>query len=361
MNNSYQNDQLVLKNGQDINGSVKWQSPSNIALVKYWGKRAIQIPNNPSISFTLNEAHTITSIEYSPLKPHQDWITFEFEGKKEDSFLNRIERFLKSLHPIFPFLQQLHLNIKSSNSFPHSSGIASSASSMSALALCLCSIEDNLFSTLQEKEAFFMKASHIARLGSGSASRSIYGKLAAWGISKYIDHSSDLHAVGHNDVHSTFKHFHDDVAIISGDKKSVSSTAGHALMDTNIYASKRYEQAKMNMKRILDSMASNDMEQFIEIVEEEAMTLHALMMCSNPSYMLMKPNTLTCIERIRAFRKESNLPIMFTLDAGPNVHILYPDNIKEEAAQFIQEQVMELTENNRIIYDQVGDGPKMIK
>ena len=360
MNNYYNNDALVIKQHKEVEGHVSWQSPSNIALIKYWGKRDIQIPMNPSISFTLDEAHTKTTIEYSSLQPSQDWIDFEFEGSKEPTFKNKIEKFLTSLQQIFPFLSQLHLKINSSNSFPHSSGIASSASSMSALSLCLCAIERELFNTLTDHNEFLKKASFISRLGSGSASRSVYGGLAVWGASKSVTESSDYFAIQYDQVDPYFTTFHDDVAIISGDKKSVSSTAGHALMDTNIFSSKSYEQARINMSKLLASMRTNDVKQFIDIVEEEAMTLHALMMCSNPSYILMKPNTIECIERIRRYRKESNVPILFTLDAGPNVHILYPDDQKEKAQGFIENQILELTENNRIIYDHVGSGPKSI-
>jgi len=85
--------------------------------------------------------------------------------------------------------------------------------------------------------------------------------------------------------------------------------------------------------------------------------LHALMMCSNPSFILMKPNTLEMISRIRQFRKTSDLPVYFTLDAGPNIHLLYPDSCSEKIQSFIQTKLISLCEDGRIIRDQVGSGP----
>lgn len=353
----YENQALKLDPNHGQSGVVKWQSPSNIALIKYWGKRPVQIPQNASISYTLSDAHTNTSVNYKPRTASADWITFLFEGKEEKSFADRIEKFLSSLDDYFPFLSQLSLKIESDNSFPHSSGIASSASSMSALAMCLCDMERSLFGTLTDDADFRAKASFISRLGSGSAARSVYPLLASWGEHKALHGSSDLYASAYNDVDAVFRSMHDDVLIVSGEKKSVSSTAGHALMDTNPFAKTRYAQAGTNMTELLASMRSADFDQWGKIVEEEAMTLHALMMCSHPSYVLMKPGTLSVIDEIRAYRKETKLPIYFTLDAGPNVHILYPDIIGTTAQKFIQEQLKPYAEGGLIIEDQTGDGP----
>ncbi len=122
---------------------VQWRSPSNIALVKYWGKLPNQIPLNPSLSMTLANSYSETKIEYSKKSQSDCLITFEFrfEGKENGGFQNRIFNYLKSLIPQLPFLTEYFFSITSSNSFPHSAGIASSASAMSSLALCLTSIE----------------------------------------------------------------------------------------------------------------------------------------------------------------------------------------------------------------------------
>ncbi|MGB1204870.1 MAG: diphosphomevalonate/mevalonate 3,5-bisphosphate decarboxylase family protein [Chitinophagales bacterium] len=340
--------------------TVCWQSPSNIALVKYWGKFGEQYPCNPSISFTLKNAFTETSLSYRAKTASEMQksisLNFSFEGKKNDLFAKKIVAFFEKITPIFPFIKQLHFAISSNNSFPHSSGIASSASSMSALALCLCDVENQLFKTLQNKVFFIQKASYIARLGSGSASRSVYPKMALWGKLETLEQSTNDYAIVFNNYHNVFKDFQDTILIVSKAEKKVSSRAGHALMNDNPYAETRYKQASQHLQTLLEALSKGDLDVFIQIVENEALILHALMMCSTPSFILMQPNTLTIIQKIRAFRAETKLPICFTLDAGPNVHVLYPKNIADKAMLFIKNELAQYCENAYIIEDEVGNG-----
>ena len=355
----YTNKNLVLGKQHTKSGSISWRSPSNLALVKYWGKYGRQLPRNPSISFTLNNAFTETSLAYQPKASNDDAIAlnFFFEKKENEAFKKKIVKFLESIISIFPFLKDLELTIHSYNSFPHSTGIASSASAMSALATCLCSLENDLFGTLNEEKAFLQKASYIARLGSGSASRSVYPNLAIWGASKAVEESSNLYAVpwGHH-VAKIFHTFHDTILIADRKEKSVSSRAGHALMEGNIFAENRYTQANQRFERLLLALKEGDLDTFGRITENEALTLHALMMTSEPSYILMRPNTLVMIEKIRAYREATNQPLYFSLDAGPNIHLLYPDEIKEDVLSFIKNEMEPLCENGEWIADQVGIG-----
>ena len=122
-------------------GSVKWASPSNIALVKYWGKKEHQIPENPSISFTLSDCKTITEITYTKKESKNFSFDIYFEGEKNEAFKPKIQTFFKRIETLYAFFKDYHFKIETSNTFPHSSGIASSASGMSAIALCLMSIE----------------------------------------------------------------------------------------------------------------------------------------------------------------------------------------------------------------------------
>lgn len=346
-----------------IQGSTSWKSPSNIALVKYWGKYGRQLPRNASVSFTLQQAYTLMSVRYAQ-KANADKeisLQFTFEGKENQKFEEKIRNFLSSILEYFPFLTQLDLYIDSENSFPHSTGIASSASSMSALALCLCQIEKDHFSPDMTETEFFEKASIIARLGSGSACRSLYPYLALWGKLDNIEQTSNEYAIPvHQDIAPVFKTFRDSILIVSAEEKSVSSRAGHALMEGNPYAEARYAQANTHVYEIMHAMRDGDIEKWGNIVEKEALTLHALMMASEPPYILMHPNTLKVIDKIRSFRKEKSVPVYFTLDAGPNVHILYPDNVKDIITHFIDEELVYLCENSRVIHDHVGPGPEKI-
>lgn len=360
----YHNPDLRLENSKNIEPkSIRWRSPSNIALVKYWGKFGQQLPRNPSISLTLNNAASDTTLRYSPKQSNQliD-LSFYFEGKERLDFAARIKKTLSSLLPIFPFIEQVHFKIESSNSFPHSAGIASSASAMSAVALCLCSMEKSIFGTLQNKEEFLQKASHIARLGSGSASRSVYPYVAIWGEHQQVDTSSNLYAIPYADqVHEIFQSYHDDILIISKKEKSVSSGAGHELMNNNLYADNRYLQANQRLDHLLDAMKVGDLETFGKITEAEALTLHALMMTSTPPYLLMEPNSIAAIRAVQIFRNDTKLPLYFTLDAGPNLHLLYPDSIASTVQSFIQSELLAYCENKVYLPDYCGKGPEEIK
>ena len=339
-----------------------WRSPSNIALVKYWGKHGTQLPNNSSISFTLSNAYSETAVTFEKKSTDNNKIEIEFlfEGNKNSSFQNRIEKFLGSIVEHFPFLTSIYLKIESSNSFPHSTGIASSASAMSALALALCSIEKELFGTLQTDLDFFRKASIISRLGSGSACRSVYPHLAIWGKNDGVQNSSDEYAIPFNEANPIFNTFHDSILIVSSDEKKVSSTAGHELMHTNIFADTRYKQANNNTIEIIGALKSGDLEKFGLIAEEEALTLHALMMTSNPSYILLQPESLKLISLIRNFRQNSKLPVYFTIDAGPNIHLLYPNSIYNQIQDFINNELSLFCENKKVIEDKVGIGALLI-
>jgi diphosphomevalonate decarboxylase len=232
---------------------------------------------------------------------------------------------------------------------------------MSALALCLCDLEASLEGTAVGTSDFFNKASRIARLGSGSACRSVYPLLAVWGKHPAIPGSSDEFAVGvAGDADRIFHTFHDDILIISAKEKSVSSSAGHHLMVGNPYAEARYNQAFQRTESLAEALRSGDVEAFGKIAEDEALTLHALMMCSDPSYILMEEGSLSVIRKIRQFRQETGIPIFFTLDAGPNVHVLYPDAYKAKASEFIDHELKPFCINGRIIRDMCGQGPEKL-
>jgi diphosphomevalonate decarboxylase len=357
---NYNNPNLVLETEHLEPGEVSWRSPSNLAIVKYWGKHGSQLPRNPSLSLTLSSSFTESLLEYRPKEGNGRDIALEFffHDEPNEPFRQKLVKFLEGVADIFPFLRQLELTLYSGNSFPHSAGIASSASAMSALALCLCSLEHELFGTLEDDAEFDRKASYLARLGSGSACRSIYPTAALWGQLGDLEGSSDLYALPMADkVHPVFHDFHDDILIASTAVKSVSSRAGHSLMEGHPFAESRYADARRNLFFLLDAMRSGDLEAFGAIAEREALTLHGLMMSSNPSYILLKPNTLKMIDRLRRYREETRHPVYFSLDAGPNLHILYPGEIIHEVRLFIEEELVSLCEKGTYLQDWAGEGP----
>ena len=339
--------------------TVRWQSPSNIALIKYWGKKENQIPSSPSISMTLSCSVSEVRIQYREAPRRKGLqVEFTFEGGKNDRFEQRIRRYLQSLIPQMPFLDKLYLKIESRNSFPHSAGIASSASGFSALALCLCTMENVFFSDLSDRQAFLRKASCLARLGSGSAARSVYGGYTTWGKIANSVASADEYALPlETEIHPVFRTMNDTILIVSSKEKSISSSAGHGLMVNHPYAGARFRQADENYRAMIHSLESGDLEQFISITEQEALSLHALMMSSRPGYLLLHPHTVLILERIRKYRETTGHPVCFTLDAGPNVHLLYPASSGETIRQFIAAELLPLCEDGRWIDDRIGEGP----
>lgn len=343
-------------------GEVTWKTPSNIALVKYWGKKANQIPANPSISFTLDTCSTITRLEYLKRDSYSETfdIQFFFENSLKPSFLPKIEQFFERIFPYMPFLKDYKFVIHSANSFPHSSGIASSASGMGAMALCLMSLEKELNPEISE-DFFFQKASFLARLGSGSACRSIQGPVVVWGSNDSFVGSSDLIGIQHPyELHSVFKTYQDTILLVDKGEKQVSSTAGHDLMYSHPFAEKRFEQAHQNLDKLKQIFKVGNLDEFIAIVESEALTLHAMMMTSYPYFILMKPNTLEIINRIWEYRIKCGSKVCFTLDAGANVHVLYPEHEKTSVLEFIKNELIAFCQNGQYICDQVGSGAKKL-
>ncbi|MFV8225619.1 diphosphomevalonate/mevalonate 3,5-bisphosphate decarboxylase family protein [Christiangramia aquimixticola] len=343
-------------------GEFTCQAPSNIALVKYWGKLEDQIPANPSISFTLDNCKSITTLKFEKKKSAGDSFDFDFyfEGKEKEDFKPKIQKFFERIDQYCPYLKQFHFTISSENTFPHSSGIASSASGMSALAFCLMNLEKEMAPAMTD-EYFKRKASFLARLGSGSASRSIDRELVVWGEHSAIEGSSDLYAVPFKkQVHENFRNFQDTILLVDKGEKQVSSSAGHHLMHGHPFAKERFQQANDNLSKLVPVLENGDIETFISIVEGEALSLHAMMMSSQPYFILIKPNTLEIINRIWAFRKKTGISACFTLDAGANVHLLYPETHKDAVLEFISNELVAYCQNGHYICDQVGDGAKLL-
>ncbi len=340
------------------NIKVSWRCPSNIALVKYWGKRHFQLPENPSLSFSLKNSLTETSVEIIPGGTGK--INFSFEGDTS-SFSKRVEAFLDLLLPEISWGSKVDFYIGSKNTFPHSAGIASSASAFGSLALCLADLNKQVNKTDQSLDGFQSVASRWARLGSGSASRSVYGGFSLWGRTNLFESATDEKAIQLNEViHPDYKELKDTVLLVSSGEKSISSSEGHKLMETNPFRRSRIAQAHEHLNALYLALLTGDKKQFLEIAEAEALSLHAMMMTSNPPFILLKPNSLEIIQRIKFFRERTEIPVGYTIDAGPNIHLLYFLENKTEVQTFIKRELLNFCENRRYIDDGIGDGPMKI-
>ena len=339
------------KSSKNLNNLVV-QAPSNIAFIKYWGKFGVQYPINPSLSMTLSECRTITEFKY-----HWEADSFShtetlFEGEQSKAFHERLTKYFKSLIPSFPELNKLAISISSKNTFPHSAGIASSASAYGAIGYGLSKI----LSEKSSKNIEDLKlASQLARLGSGSAARSIEGPYVRWGVDSRGEGSNDYAQIIKN-IHPSFEELCDAILLVDTGEKAVSSSSGHALMDNHIYKDVRVKQANKNFDEIVEAMIEGDFLRFGEILENEALSLHALMMSSYPSYLLLKPNSLNIIEKVRQFRKDTKCPLYFTIDAGPNIHLIYPASKKDSVEKFIEKELKGFCSGGKYILDKVGLG-----
>jgi diphosphomevalonate decarboxylase len=173
--------------------------------------------------------------------------------------------------------------------------------------------------------------------------------VVVWGNHTEISGSSDLFGVALTEIHPNFKNYQDTILLVDKGEKQVSSTVGHDLMHNHPFAERRFNQAHENLSKIKAILTSGNIAEFIKIVENEALTLHAMMMTSMPYFILMKPNTLEIINKIWKYRNETQVPVCFTLDAGANVHVLYPENVKEKVLQFIQDELIEYCQNGQYI------------
>ncbi len=360
--------------------TASWRAPSNIALIKYWGKYGLQLPRNPSMSFTLSACHTNMHLHVTP-GANSPGLVVLYDGQPRPSFEPKILIFLARLQDLFPWLATASIVIDSHNTFPYGVGIASSASAMSAMALCLSDINnqirgpanqegisENLLELAAKKSTTTLdnlslqKVSQLARLGSGSACRSVYPIASIWGKTENLDESSDSFAIPWGDhVSSVFKDYQDTILIVSSSEKSVPSTAGHQLMDKHPYAEIRYAEAGRNITRLVECMRRDDaLDSFISIVESEALQLHAMMMSGETPFILIKPGTVAIIKEIWRFRRESNIPVCFTLDAGPNVHLLYPLSHKEKILDWVVSELVQYCSSGKYILDHIGYGPEKI-
>ena len=336
------------------NQTVSASCPSNIALIKYWGKYENQIPANPSISYTLNHCKTNTFMEFFADKEFS--VQTYLAGNEEKKFAEKIEKYFKNIEDFLPWILKGKYIIRTENTFPHSSGIASSASGFGAIAKCLMDLDEQ-FSGKIADDLKAKKESFLARLGSGSACRSLYNGLVVWGKTDEVAGSSDLYAVQYpnEEIHPIFKNFNDWVLLIHEGEKSVSSTVGHGLMKTNSYANRRFQEAHENFTILKEILKTGDLQNFIKLVEHEALTLHAMMMMSEPAFILMKTGTLEVINKIWNFRKETGLALFFTLDAGANVHLLFPeDSDSDKIKEFIVKELLQHTQNNGVVKDEMN-------
>lgn len=294
-------------------------APVNLALIKYWGKKDkdLNLPWNSSISVNLSSLYTITTVEFSK-KYRRDTVIIDGEKKKNevDRVIQHIERIRSQVDT------EDRVKIVTRNNFPKGTGIASSASGFAALTLAATSA---LNLKLSEKDL-----STLARLGSGSACRSIPSGFVEWKKGdKNNSYAKTIFSKDHWSIRIA-------TIILDEQPKEISSTQGHLLALSNPFFKVRLKNINKKIIALKQAIKNKDFINFGKIIEQETLEMHAIMMTSNPPLLYFSGNTVFFIKKIFLLRKK-RLPVFFTLDAGPNLHLFFLSKNEKQIKKVLDE------------------------
>ena len=289
-------------------GTASALAHPNIAFIKYWGNldNSLNLPSNGSISMNLGSLQTVTTVQFDPLLT-ADTLEINQQSQTGPS-LKRVQNFMEHIRQLSK--SSLFAHIRSESNFPISAGLASSASAYAALALAATAA----FGIDQtEKEL-----SSLARLGSGSAARSIPAGFVEW-------HASETHAgsFAESIAGPNYWDLRDMIVIIQNQPKSTGSADGHGLADTSPFQSLRVENAPTRLEICRQAILERDFVRLAEIVELDSMMMHAVMMTSRPPLFYWEPVTLQIIKSVQDWRRDG-LQVCVTVDAGSNLHLICP-------------------------------------
>ena len=314
---------------------------SNIAFIKYWGNRdhKLRLPANASLSMNLADLHTTTTVEWSSSLALD---SLSINGEQADAgALGRVSRHLDMLRRRLGI--KWRARVESANNFPMGTGIASSASAFAALTLAACAAMD---AEIDEREL-----TTLARLGSGSASRSIPAGYVAW-------HAGHSHETSYAETFVPAARWDlvDVIAIVSRDHKRVGSSAGHQSADSSVLQAARVHSADERLRQVKAAILARDFGSFAPLVEEDSNIMHAVMMTSQPPLFYWQPLSLAIMQSLRQWREEDGLPVCYTLDAGPNVHCICP----AEHAPAVAARLRALSPAIEILQSPVGGGARVL-
>jgi len=315
---------------------------SNIAFIKYWGvsDARLNLPLSNSISMTLADAYTTTSVEWDTRGGSGDEITID--GSRLDARrAERISRHLERMRALANVTWRAR--VVSQNNFPMASGIASSASGFAALTVAGCAALGLQLTPAQ--------LSALARRGSGSACRSLFGGFVEWEQGR-----DDVTSVARQIQPPDHWELLDIVALVSAAEKAVSSESGHLLALSSPFNSARIDQVGMWLMEVRAAIATRDIERLGAAIERDALAMHAVMMTSTPSLLYWQPGTLAVLHAVRRWRAEDKLPVYFTIDAGPNVHLI----CEAACRSAVLERLRGLKEVEQVLVSRPGPGPQLL-
>jgi diphosphomevalonate decarboxylase len=286
---------------------------ANIAFVKYWGNidHELRLPANPSLSMNLDGLYAETTVTWSPMLKAD---SFSLNGRQDQGEgLRRVSKHLDALRQRLELTQ--YAEVSSANNFPTGAGIASSAAAFAALTAAGAAASGQM---LSEREL-----TTLARLGSGSASRSVPAGFVEW-------HTGATHEDSYAESIAAPDYWQimDVIAVVSTGHKAVGSTAGHRSAETSDLQSARTAGAAERLRVCKQAILQRDFAAFADVVEHDSNLMHAVMMTSRPPLFYWLPPSLTIMQAVRDWRAEG-LRVCYTLDAGANVHCIC---IRDDAA-----------------------------
>lgn len=332
-------------------------STPNIALIKYWGNRNndLRLPAADSLSMTLDRPTVEIKIQPSEtfvLRSFQpdgsEKILKEKDVNRQRNTIDLMRTYLETLGATDALPEELAITIRSH--IPPSVGLASSAAVFSCLARAIAGfIEDEIKLTDEQ-------VSVLARLGSGSAARSIFGGY------------STLDAGTGDDIGSSFSYqiadenhwlLHDIIVIPSMEEKKIGSTEGHALAQTSPFFKKRIEKIMGSRQHeCIDAILKRDFEKLQNVAEEDALDMHAVMESSTPPLRYLNEETHRIIREVTTLREQEHLPMLYTMDAGPTVHLICEESARDAVSSFARHQkIFGCT----VFETKVGPGARLIR
>ncbi len=316
------------------------QAPANIALIKFWGKRneTLRLPMNDSISLNLSSASTVTTVEFINNLREDKLILDGLSVTGEEK--SRVTKHLNVIREMAKISTKAI--VTTNNNFPRGAGMASSASGFAALSKA-ASVAAGL--KLDERQL-----SILARLGSGSACRSVPDGWVEWKEGK-DSNSSYAHSIHNFDYWDIC----DVIAIVEKEKKKVTSTEGHAIAESSPFYKTRIKDMGGKIKKIKKYIKTKNFTKMGEIVESEALNMHAVMITSKPALIYWNGITLKLMVCVREWREEG-LETYFTIDAGPNVHII----CRQKDAQTLVKKLKDVEGVVDVVTNEVSRGVHLV-
>ncbi len=315
------------------------KAPSNIAFVKYWGRKdeELRLPENGSISMNLSSLQTITTVEFDD-KFKQDEITFN--GKIEDLENNRAVKHLDRIRKIANITTKAR--VETSNNFPTGTGLSSSASGFAALTFAGASAAGL---KLSEKEL-----SILARQGSGSACRSIPNGFVEW-----LDGDSSETSYAVSVFPPDYFEIADVVAVVSLDKKFLATSEGQKSARTSPFFETRLNLIRDKINRVKKAIEDKNFSEFGELIEREALEFHSILFTSNPPLFYWTPQTVKVMKYVQSLRREG-LECYFTINTGQDVHVI----CKKEDAEKVSQKLSEIPEVIKTIINYPSPGAHLV-